>query len=150
MTSRFESTPVDDLDVGNFSDEDLRDIADNDSRVTAQQKATAELNRRDTSDEGAPSADQGTARLDANDVKERANPRDEAPVTDSRGYETSPASEDLGAGQVQHQVNLANASGTWPGDGSPPDATHTVEAVTQFPAAAGESAPDPATATDES
>lgn len=133
MTSQFEDTTVDELDVENYSDDQLRDIAENDSRVTAQEKAQAELTRRenDTTPEDTPADDA----LDANDVKERDNPQPEAPVKNSVGEESAPLSEDLGAGQVQHKMDQAVASGTWPGDGQPPDSSHTVEAVTQVPAA---------------
>lgn len=141
MTSQHEDTTVEDLDVANLSDEALRDIAENDSRVTAQEKAQAEINRREANTDDTDDTD--TRNLDAVDVKERGFDRPEAPVTDSRGYESSPESEALGAGQMQHDMNLATASGVWPGSGDPPDASHTVEAVTQIPAAANESAPEP-------
>lgn len=140
MPSQFQDTTVEELDVGNLSDEQLQDIAQNDDRVTAQEKAQAELNRRGTAD--APAAE--TAPLSAQDEKERAQDRPEAPVKDSQGYESGALSQDLGAGQVQHDMDLATGSGVFPGDGNPPAATHTVEAVTQVPAAGPpEGAPAP-------
>lgn len=54
----------------------------------------------------------------------------EAPVTDSEGNETNPASEELGARQVQAKLDAAEESGTFPGTGGPPATDHTVAAVT--------------------
>lgn len=119
MTSQFEDTKVGDLDVSDLSDEQLRDIADNDSRKTAQEKAQAELNRREDGD--------------GSDTRGSSNTPDEAPVKDAAGYETSPLSEESGARQVQAKLDQANTSGWFPGDGNPPSGDHTLAAVTQIP-----------------
>lgn len=47
MPSKYEETTVEDLDVSKLSDEELKDVAKNDSRTTAQEKAQAEINRRE-------------------------------------------------------------------------------------------------------
>lgn len=51
-------------------------------------------------------------------------------VRDSSGAEGESHGLAAGAGQVQHQVDQMNASGTWPGDGVAPSGDHTVAAVT--------------------
>lgn len=138
MPSRFEDTTVDDLDVGDLFDDDLRDIAENDSRVTASEKAQAELSRREsdnTPQEPAATEGPNGERLTASDQKERANPREEAQIKDAAGNSVDARSAEVGGGQVQADVDRATVSGVFPASGNPPDESHTVAAVTQVPAA---------------
>lgn len=71
MPSKHEDTSVEELNVSDLSDEELRDIAENDSRTTAQAKAQAELNRRenDSSDEAANDAGDGNEAPSFGEVK---------------------------------------------------------------------------------
>lgn len=147
--SQYEDTTVEELDVGNLSDEQLRDIAENDTRTTAQEKAQAELNRRDSADaadtEATPATDttdeeRGYA-LPATATETVTAPsgeqhtvqpakEDAGTLRDSTGDPYKAPSLEVGAGQVQHQVDLQNASGVFPASGDAPDASLTVAGVT--------------------
>lgn len=139
MPSQYEDTNVDDLDVANLSEEQLRDILENDSRVTAQEKAQVELNRREAeanADDTSTTKDtpqEGVSMVEApSGEKVPVEPAKEEASTlrTATGEPYSALSEDAGALQVQHEMDEAQLSGTFPGTGGPPAGDHTVSAVT--------------------
>lgn len=148
MPSQYEETTVEELKLEEYSDEQVRDIAENDTRVTAREAAEANLNRRENdttedTDEVVDDREVDGEELPAPAVKleERTLPNGEISleqpageavdfVRDSTGAKHLTHGLEAGAGQVQHKVDQANASGHFPADGSPPAADHTVAAVT--------------------
>lgn len=144
MPSQYEETNVDELGVENLSDDQLRDIAENDSRTTAQDKAEAELSRRenrnadedvvieDELEELEPPVEKRVEVELPNGEKSLEQPARESVdfVRDSSGTPHRTHGLEAGAGQVQHAVDQANASGRFPADGNPPSLDHTVAAVT--------------------
>lgn len=138
MTSKLEDTKVDDLDVANLSDEDLADIANNDSRIGAREKAQAEIDRRDADDDtpdAAPEREGKTALEAADDVSYTDEGHPQVAVRDSAGREVEAPAEDLGAGQVQAKVDAATIAGvttgeTDPSKVNPPSRAQTVSGVT--------------------
>lgn len=139
MTSQFEDTPVDDLDVSSLSEDQLRDIAENDSRVTAQAKAQAELNRQEGTDTPAASTDVPDVHPKLIEVKAPSGEthtvtearEDAGTLRNSAGEEYKAPSLAAGAGQVQADFDKMTASGVWPPDAAgPPTREHTVAGVT--------------------
>lgn len=143
--SQFEDTTVDELKVGDYSDEQLKDIAENDTRSTAREAAEAEINRRENDNAASDDSEIPSKLEDLPDPPakleeitlpngeksyEQAAGEDAGFVRDSTGEPARSYGELVGAGQVQHKVDQANASGHFPADGSPPSGDHTVAAVT--------------------
>jgi len=126
VTSEHEDTAVDQIDFSSLSDEELKDIAKNDSRSTAQDKANAEINRRDAGDE---EGDSGTTiagpitRL-PEDPEERA----EALGLNTEGMNFDP---DFGQLQLQDYADAVDATGYHPPTGEPPDDSLTLEKVVE-------------------
>ncbi len=122
MTSQHEDTAVDDLDFSKMSDSDVKDVADNDSRTTAQEKAQAELNRREKDSD--TSVSDGPARLLPDDPKERA----EALGLNTEGMNFDP---DYGQLQLQDYMDAVDETGYHPPTGGPPDDSLTLEKVVE-------------------
>lgn len=158
MGSNYEDTAVDSIDFGSLSDEDLKNIAENDTRTTAQDKAKAEINRResDSGDEGdgsesddssdtpePPALQAGTGRtitdpsaddldnVDPGDKLVSLQPADPKERAERNGLNTEGINTDPDAGQAQLQAyaNAVEESGTIPPTGGPPDDSHTVSEV---------------------
>jgi hypothetical protein len=119
--SQYEDTAVDDLDLSNMSDAEVKDIADNDTRTTAQEKAQAEQNRREK-DDGDTDTSDAVLSLSPSDPKERA----EANGLNVDGMNFDP---DFGQVKLQKYQQEIEKSGTIPPTGSPPDDSLTVSEV---------------------
>lgn len=146
MPSQYEEVNVEDLAIEDYSDDQLRDIAENDSRTTAQEKAQAELNRREN--DSAGNATDQPEEVEEEELEPPVEKRVEVTLPNGETSLEQPAKEDAGfvrdstgaehkthglaagAGQVQHQVDQSQASGHFPADGTPPAGDHTVSAVT--------------------
>lgn len=142
--SGYADQPVDQIDFENLSDDELKNIAENDTRSTAQDKANAELNSRngggdaetgetvsgDVTAEDLENVDPGDKllSLQPTDGAERAA----ALGLNSEGINTDP---DAGQAQLQAYANAVEESGTIPPTGSPPDDSNTVKEVVKTAAA---------------
>lgn len=104
MTSQYESQTVEEIDFGALSDEQLADIADNDSRTTAQDKAKAEQNRRANPDESGTGASTttGDPRISPS-VQEQTQSADATQRQEDLGFNTDGLSLEPDAGQSAMQ-----------------------------------------------
>lgn len=119
MTSQYEDQTVEEIDFGALSEEQLKDVADNDSRTTAQDKAHTELARREAeANAGNAPSDTGTVtpskdpRLSPS-VQQQTEPADAAERQAALGFnadgiDTSP---DAGQAQLQEAQNNIDAKG---------------------------------------
>ena len=117
--SGYEDTTVDEIKFGDLSDEDLKDIAENDSRSTAQEGAKAELNRREASGDEEDSEAKPIPQLLPDDPEERA---------EALGFNTDGMNFDPDFGQVQLQefADAVEETGHYPPSGGPPDQSLTL------------------------
>lgn len=133
VASGYEDQPVEQIDFESLSDEELKRIASDDERVTAQEAAQVELNKREaaadaSSDEGSRAVgDKGisvTSMTSPDDPVARA----EALGLNSEGINTDP---DAGQMAVQEYFDEVEVSGVIPPTGGPPSKALTLEAVVE-------------------
>ena len=131
MSSGHEDTAVSSIDFASLSDEELENIAENDDRVSAQEAAQAELNRRngggdeepaDASEDAPSSEEEEHAALVADKQRRLLINPDNADGFNNEG--------DAGAAEVQEKFDAMEESGVFPPTGGPPSSQHTVAGVT--------------------
>jgi hypothetical protein len=121
VTSEYEDTAVDQIDFGSLSDEQLEDIAENDSRSTAKDKAQAEINRRNGGDDSGETTTSGEPITPLPlDPEERA----EALGFNTEGMNFDP---DFGQLKLQDYADAVEETGYHPPTGGPPDDSLTLE-----------------------
>jgi hypothetical protein len=122
--SGFEDTTVDELDFSNLSDDDLRKIASDDERTTAQEGAQAELNRRepDSDSEEEETETKPIPSMLPEDPMERAG----ALGLNTEGINLDP---DFGQVQIQNYADAVEESGVHPPTGGPPSDAMTANEV---------------------
>jgi hypothetical protein len=131
VPSEFEDQSVDSLDFSNLGDDELEDIAENDSRSTAQNKAQAELDRRESAEDAEDGSDEADSEPQESGVTgdvglDDPMARAEALGLNAEGINVDP---DAGQAQVQAYYDKLEESGTQPPSGPPSDALTLEKAV---------------------
>jgi hypothetical protein len=128
VTSQFEDTPVDQIDFESLSDEQLEDVAKNDSRSTAQEAAGVEQRKREAADE---SQDSGEAEAPSEPPSLLpSDPLDRAKALglNVEGINVDP---DAGQKQLQEYADAVDVSGVIPPSGAPPSDALTVKGAVE-------------------
>lgn len=132
--SGYEDQPVDQIDFESLSDEELKKIAKEDERSTAQEAAEVELRKREAAaDEGSGDGASISAGDKGISVTSMTSPDDPVARAEALGINSEGVNTDPDAGQmaVQEYFDKVEESGVIPPTGGPPSKALTLEAVVE-------------------